>query len=173
MLLRSAYLMVTTVLSILRLLSTGDRAKDIEILVLRHQLTVLRRKVNMPVFTREDRFLLAGLFACLPMGARRSLMLLVRPDTILRWHRDLLRRRHAAASAHRRPGRPRTVRPIRVLVLRPAREKLLVGLPAYPRRTGRTRHQGRRLDGLGDPQSPRHRPLSRTGATRGLTWPDD
>ncbi|KAB8181839.1 hypothetical protein FH608_050495 [Nonomuraea phyllanthi] len=71
MLLRLAYLMVTTVFSFLRLLSIGDRAKDIEILVLRHQLTVLRRKVNKPAFTREDRFLLAGLFTCLPMGARR------------------------------------------------------------------------------------------------------
>ncbi|MEU7005099.1 integrase core domain-containing protein, partial [Nonomuraea sp. NPDC046570] len=98
------------------------RAKDIEILVLRHQLTVLQRKVTKPVFTREDRFLLAGLLHRLPMGTLRRLTLLVRPDTILRRHRDLLRRRHAAASAHRRRGRPRTVRSIRVLVLRPARE---------------------------------------------------
>lgn len=122
MLLRLAYLMVTTVFSFLRLLSTGDRAKDIEILVLRHQLTVLQRKVTKPAFTREDRFLLAGLLHRLPMGTLRHLMLLVRPDTILRWHRDLLRRRHAAASAHRRRGRPRTVRSISVLVLRLARE---------------------------------------------------
>ena len=49
-------------------------------------------------------------------------MLLLRPDTILRWHRNLLRRRHAAASAPRGRGRPRTVRSVRLLVLRLARE---------------------------------------------------
>ena len=48
--------------------------------------------------------------------------LLLRPDTVLRWHRDLLARRHAARSRPRRPGRPRTVRSIRQLVLRLARE---------------------------------------------------
>ena len=48
--------------------------------------------------------------------------LLVRPDTVLRWHRDLLARRHAARSRPGRPGRPRTVRSIRLLVLRLARE---------------------------------------------------
>jgi hypothetical protein len=46
----------------------------------------------------------------------------VRPDTVLRWHRDLLARRHAARSRPKRPGRPRTVRSIRTLVLRLARE---------------------------------------------------
>jgi len=48
--------------------------------------------------------------------------LLVQPETVLRWHRDLLARRHAASSRPRRPGRPRTVRSIRQLVLRLARE---------------------------------------------------
>ncbi|WP_431903941.1 integrase core domain-containing protein [Nonomuraea sp. bgisy101] len=120
--LRLAYLMVTTTFSLLRLLSTSDRAKDIEILVLRHQLTVLQRQVNKPAFTREDRFLLAGLLPRLPLDTLRRLTLLIRPDTILRWHRDLLRHRHAAASAYRRRGRPRTVRSVRVLVLRLARE---------------------------------------------------
>ena len=48
--------------------------------------------------------------------------LLIRPDTVLRWHRDLIVRRHAARSRPRRPGRPRTVRSIRLLVLRLARE---------------------------------------------------
>ncbi|WP_406516470.1 integrase core domain-containing protein [Streptomyces sp. NBC_00134] len=52
----------------------------------------------------------------------RHLLLLVRPDTILRWHRDLLKRRHAATCVPRRRGRPPTVRSIRTLVLRLARE---------------------------------------------------
>jgi putative transposase len=121
-LLRLAYLAVTNTFSFMRLLPMADRGKEIEILALRHQLTVLQRQVPKPIFTPEDRFLLSGLLHHLPMDKLRQLVLLVHPDTILRWHRDLLRRRHAAASAPRRPGRPRTVRFIRALVLRLARE---------------------------------------------------
>jgi putative transposase len=58
----------------------------------------------------------------LPKDGLRGLRLLVRPDTVLRWHRDLIGRRHAAASRPKRPGRPRTLRSVRVLVLRLARE---------------------------------------------------
>jgi transposase len=66
--------------------------------------------------------LLAALPHRLPKDVLRGLRLLVRPDTVLRWHRDLIIRRHAAASRPKRPGRPRTLRSIRVLVLRLARE---------------------------------------------------
>ncbi|MCW2890426.1 MAG: Integrase catalytic region [Streptosporangiaceae bacterium] len=106
----------------IRLLPRSDRDKEIEILVLRHQLTVLQRQVAKPSFTPDDRFLLAGLLHHLPMDKLRHLTLLVRPDTVMRWHRDLLRRRHAAACTPRRRGRPRTVRSIRALVLRLAQE---------------------------------------------------
>ncbi|MFE3455307.1 integrase core domain-containing protein [Nonomuraea sp. NPDC059194] len=122
MLLRLAYLAVTNTFSFMRLLPMADRDKEIEILVLRHQVTVLRRQVAKPVFTPADRFLLSGLLHHLPMDKLRQLILLVRPDTLLRWHRDLLSRRHAVASAPRWPGRPRTVRSIRALVLRLAQE---------------------------------------------------
>ncbi|MEU7900536.1 hypothetical protein AB0B45_47870 [Nonomuraea sp. NPDC049152] len=118
MVLRLAYLMVMNAFSLLRLLSRSDHDKDIEILVLRHQLTVLQQQVTRPVFTPDDRFMLAGLLHRLPMDQLRHLMLLLLPETILRWRRDLLRRRHAVAGASRRRGRPRTVRSIRVLVLR-------------------------------------------------------
>jgi hypothetical protein len=56
------------------------------------------------------------------MDELRQLHLLVRPDTILRWHRNFLKHRHAAASTPWRRGRPRTVQSIRALVLRLARE---------------------------------------------------
>jgi transposase InsO family protein len=73
-------------------------------------------------FTPVDRAFLAALLHRLPAQRLRRLRLLVRPDTILRWHRDLIARRHAARSRPKRPGRPRTVRSIRALVLRLARE---------------------------------------------------
>lgn len=66
--------------------------------------------------------MLAALLQSLPRDALRRIPLVVRPDTVLRWHRDLVRRRHAAASRPNRPGRPPTVRSVRVLVLRLARE---------------------------------------------------
>ncbi|MGW6137344.1 integrase core domain-containing protein [Streptomyces sp. NPDC055140] len=122
MLLRLAYLAVTNTFALLRLLPMSDRDKDIEILTLRHQLLVLQRQVGKPAFTDTDRALLASLLHHLPMAQLRHLPLLVRPDTILRWHRDLLKRRHAATCVPRRRGRPPTVRSIRTLVLRLALE---------------------------------------------------
>jgi transposase InsO family protein len=66
--------------------------------------------------------LLAALLHPLPRPTLRGLRLLVRPNTILKWHRDLVARRHAAVSSPRRRGRPRTLRSIRALVLRLANE---------------------------------------------------
>ncbi len=87
-----------------------------------HQLAVLQRKVGKPAFTPNDRTLLAALLHHLPTQKLRQLHLLMRPDTILRWHRELLNQRHAATCAPRRRGRQRIVRSIRALVLRLARE---------------------------------------------------
>jgi putative transposase len=123
-LLRLGYLTVSNVFAVLRLLPMGDRAKDVEILALRHQIAVLERQLGerRVHFTAADRALLAALLHRLPRQTLRRLRLLVRPDTVLRRHRDLIARRHAARSWPKRPGRPRTVRSIRVLVLRLARE---------------------------------------------------
>lgn len=120
MLLRLAYLSVTNAFALLRLLPRSDRDKDAEILALRHQLVVLRRQLGGQKiqFQPADRALLAALLHRLPRPTLHGLHLLVRPDTILRWHRDLFARRHATLSRPRRRGRPRTVRSIRVLVLR-------------------------------------------------------
>ncbi|KAK1179707.1 helix-turn-helix domain-containing protein [Streptomyces sp. NBS 14/10] len=124
MLLRLAYLSVTNVFALLRLLPMSDRNKDAEILALRHQITVLERQLDSARvrFTASDRAFLAALLHRMPLPALRRVRLLVRPDTVLRWHRDLARRRHAALSRSKLPGRPRTVRSIRILVLRLARE---------------------------------------------------
>ncbi|MFG2045717.1 helix-turn-helix domain-containing protein [Dactylosporangium sp. NPDC048998] len=124
MLLRLAYLAVMNAFALLRLLPMSDRDKDVEILALRHQITVLERQLgnDRPRFDPSDRAFLAALLHRLPLNVLRRLRLLVRPDTILRWHRDLLARRHAAQSRPKRPDRPRTVHSIRALVLRLARE---------------------------------------------------
>jgi putative transposase len=123
-LLRLAYLTVTNTFAVLRLFPMSDRDKDAEILTLRHQLAVLQRQLGdeRARFTSADRVFLAALLHRLPQEALRQLRLLVRPDTILRWHRDLIARRHAARSTPKRLGRPPTVRSIRVLVLRLVRE---------------------------------------------------
>jgi transposase InsO family protein len=123
-LVRLAYLGVTNALALLRLLPMSDRDKDAEILVLRHQITVLERQLHGEKvrFTAADRALLAALLHRLPRQVPHRLRLLVRPETVLRWHRDLIRRPHAAISRPTRAGRPPTIRSIRALVLRLARE---------------------------------------------------
>ncbi|MFF5182087.1 integrase, partial [Micromonospora sp. NPDC000316] len=129
MLLRLAYLGVTNTLALLRLLPLSDRDKDAEILVLRHQVAVLQRQLHgeRVRFTPADRAWLAAVLHRLPRAVLRDLRLLVRPETVLGWHRDLIARRHAKMSRPRRSGRPRTVRSIRRLVLRLARENTTWG----------------------------------------------
>ncbi len=124
MLLRLAYLAVTNAFAALRLLPVGDRDKDVEILALRHQITVLERQLGADrvKFAPEDRAFLAALLAPLPGGVLRRLRLLIRPDTVLRWHRELMNQRHARTCRPKRPARPPTVRSIRALVLRLVRE---------------------------------------------------
>ncbi|MFC5823257.1 integrase core domain-containing protein [Nonomuraea insulae] len=103
----------------------GDRDKDVEILALRHQITVLERQLSADTrvrFAPEDRAFLAALLTSLPREVLRRLRLLIQPDTVLRWHRDLMRRRHARTCRPKRPGRPPTVRSIRALILRLVRE---------------------------------------------------
>jgi transposase len=117
-LLRLPYLALSTTFSFIRLLPMSNREKDLEILALRHQLAVLQRQIGRPQLTWPDRALLAALLHRLPRARLGQLHLIVFPDTLLRWHRELLRRRHAAASRPKRTGRPRTVRSIRALILR-------------------------------------------------------
>ena len=154
MLLRLAYLSVTNAFALLRLLPMGDRDKDVEILALRHQITVLERQLGntRPRFSSADRAFLAALLHRHPVTTLRRLRLLVRPETVLRWHRDLLARRHTTRSRPKRPGRPRTVRSIRLLVLRLAREN-----PTWGYRRIHGRHHSRRIHRLAAPQGRRNR----------------
>ena len=91
--------------------------------MLRHQLTVLRRyQACRPKLTWADRALLVTLLGVIPKARRQGLRLLITPETIVRWRRDIVRRRWAARSACGRTGRPVTRRNIKALVLRLARE---------------------------------------------------
>ncbi len=90
----------------------------------RHQLAVLQRRqpCRRPRLDWADRTLLAAPLSVVPKARHQVLRLLVTPDTILRWHRDIVRRRWAARSMRGRTGRPSARRNIRALVLRLARE---------------------------------------------------
>src|SRR6266581_4251876 len=96
----------------------SEAANEIEILVLRHELAVLRRQVTRPSCRPADRMLIAALARMLPRDRWGSVF--VRPETIRRWHRSLLARRWTYP--HRPPGRPATSADVRALILRLARE---------------------------------------------------
>jgi hypothetical protein len=123
MCLRFVFLLITRVASWLRLSRREEAWQTAEILILRHQLAVgQRRQPRRPNVSRADRALLVTLLGVIPKARRQGLRLLVTPDTILRWHRDIVRRRWAARSMRGKSGRPATRRNISALVLRLARE---------------------------------------------------
>ena len=123
MCLRFVFLLITRTASWLQLSRSEETWRIAEILILRHQLAVLqRRQPCRPKLNWADRALLAILLGAIPKARRRGLRLLVTPDTMLRWHRDIVRRRWAARSVRGKTGRPATRRNIRALVLRLARE---------------------------------------------------
>ena len=101
-----------------RLAFRSGRSKDLEIIVLRHQLGVLRRQINRPAINEADRTLLGAIAAALPRPRRTGW--LVTPDTLLRWHRRRIARHWTHPT--RGPGRPSTSTEIRRLVLRLAAE---------------------------------------------------
>ena len=138
MALRLLYLTFIRLLSWLALLGRSSRSKDIEILVLRHQLAVLRRQVARPRLSWADRAVVAALAGRLPKA--RRLGMLVTPGTLLRWHADLVKRRWTYK--RQRQGRP-PIRPaVRRLVLRLAAENPTWG---YRRITGELAGLGRKV----------------------------
>jgi putative transposase len=122
--LRLIFLIVTRAVSLLGLSRHESWWKDAEILMLRHQLVVAEREHPRAHsrLTWPDRAWLALLAGTLPIGRLGVMRLIVTPGTILRWHRDIVRRRWARRSRQRRSGRPPTSRNVRSVVLRLARE---------------------------------------------------
>ena len=157
MCLRFVFLMITRTASWLRLSRREETWKTAEILILRHQIAVLqRRQPRRRDLNWADRALIATLLGVIPKARRHGLRLLVTPDTIVRWHRDIVCRRWAARSMHGKAGRPVTRRNIRALVLRLARENPgwgyrrihgeLAGLGAQELRPGRHSPPRRGID---------------------------
>jgi putative transposase len=114
---RLAYLMLCRSIQLLALLARGDAAKDLEILLLRHQLTVLRRQISRPRFEPADRALLAAVSRMLPRSVWSCF--LVKPDTLLRWHRQLVK--GVWTYPRRGPGRPPLDPEVQQLIVRLAR----------------------------------------------------
>ena len=112
------YLSFQRALSVAALRFRSDEFKELEIVVLRHELAVLRRQVARPRLDERDRVFLAAASRLLGRASRSSFF--VRPDTLLGWHRQLVRRRWTYTG--RPAGRPCVSAELRELVLRFARE---------------------------------------------------
>jgi putative transposase len=129
------YIIVCRLFELVVLLGRRERSKELEILVLRHELSILRRQADRPRFEPCDRLLLAALSRMLPRRLWQAF--LVRPETLLRWHRRLVAAHWTYP--HRRPGRPSIDGEVRELVLRLARENTGWG---YVRIVGELRKLG-------------------------------
>ena len=149
-----AYLTLCRSIQALALAARGDAAKDLEILVLRHQLAVLRRQIPRPQFEPADRALLAAVSRALPRAHWSCF--LVKPDTLLRWHRRLVA--GVWTSPHRQTGRPQLDRDVQDLIVRLANEHPRWG---YQRIQGELLHLSIRISAT---QSAR--PYAATDSTR-------
>ena len=158
------YLLIRCLLGFCRGLPSRDADKDVEIAVLRHQLKVLDRQAGRPSFRHADRAFLAAASRLLPRGRWGSF--LVTPQTLLRWHRELVRRRWT----YRRPrqaGRPPIDPETRELVLRLARENPRWG---YMRIQGELRKVGVRVGATTIRRLLKAHDLGPAPRRFGLTW---
>ena len=134
---RLLYLIAIRAFGWLVLLARSQASKDADIMVLGHEVAVLRRQVARPKPDWADRAVLAALARLLPAVLRACR--LVTPGTLLAWHRQLITRKWTYPS---RPGRPRTSEEIRALVLRLAQENPAWG---YRRVHGELRRLGHQI----------------------------
>ena len=164
MLSKLAYLAVCRSMQALVLLARGDAAKDLEILVLRHELTVLRRQISRPRFEPADRALLAAVSRMLPRSVWSCF--LVKPDTLLRWHRRLVA--GAWTYPHRHTGRPRLHEDVQLLIVRLATENPRWG---YQRIQGELLHLGIRVSATAIRMTLRRHGLDPAPRRMATSWP--
>jgi putative transposase len=129
------YVVTCRLFTLLLLLARSNRSKELELLVLRHELSILRRQGRRPQLRESDRLVLAALSRVLPRRSWQAF--LVTPETLLRWHRQIIARRWTYP--HRRPYRPPVDQEVRQLILRLARENSHWG---YVRIVGELRKLG-------------------------------
>jgi putative transposase len=152
---RLLYLIFCQLLGRLGLLARAQASKNAEILVVRHEVAVLRRQVSRPRSFWPDRAVLAALTRLLPTQHRRHRF--VTPETVLGWHRDLINRRWRYP--HHQPGRPSTVPERRRLILRMAADNPTWGyrrLHGELARRGQTSHRAWCRCSSNDAASTRH-----------------
>jgi len=156
------YLVFRCVLQLVSLRSRSEGFKELEIVVLRHELSVLRRQTRRPQLTSTDRVFLAAASRLLPRSSWRSF--LVTPTTLLRWHRRLVARRWTYPG---RSGRPPIGSEIRELVLRLARENPRWG---YQRIVGELHGLGITVSATTVRKILRRAGLGPVGERCGLSW---
>ena len=131
MLVKIVCLLMRWLFSLAVLMCSGDREKNAELLVLRHENAVLRRNAGRIRYEPGDRAWFAALTRFIPRR-RWAEIFPVTPATLLAWNRRLAARKYDT-SRRRRPGRPATVRSIARLTIRLAHENPALGLPPHSR----------------------------------------
>jgi putative transposase len=160
---RLAYLALCRSIQLLVLLARGEAAKDLEILVLRHQLAVLRRQAPRPRLEPADRALLAAVSRVLPRASWSCFF--VTPETLLRWHRRLVA--GAWTYPHRGAGRPSLAEDVQQLIVRLASENPRWG---YQRIKGELQHLGVRVSASAIRSTLRRHGLNPAPRRAGGTW---
>ena len=160
--LSACYVALQRVLPLVCLLGRSTEFKELEIIVLRHQLAVLRRQVRRPALRSADRLFLAAVSRMLPRVRWSSF--LVRPATLLRWHRHLVANRWTYA---RRPGRPPIGREVRTLIVRLAGENPQWG---YQRIVGELKGLGVAVSATTVKKVLREEHLGPSGKRLGPSW---
>jgi hypothetical protein len=166
MLLSLTYALLRLVLDLLLVRCSADSASDAELLALRHEVRVLRRQTKRARWRSGDRLVFAALSRCLPRPEWHGFP--VRPETLLGWHRALVRRKWAAFGRRRGPGRPPLPDAVVELVVRLARENPRWG---YQRITGELLKLGHAVSATAVRSVLRRRRVPPAPRRAGLAWP--
>jgi putative transposase len=161
-LLSVVYVALQRILQLVSLLCRSADSKELEIVVLRHELAILRRQVHRPTFRPADRWFLAAASRLLPRV--KWSVFLVTPATLLRWRRWMVAKRWTYA---RRPGRPPIAKERRALIVRLARENPRWG---YQRIVGELKGLGIVVSATTVKKILREEQLGPAGKRKGPSW---